>query len=75
MEGVDFLSFLRDKNPVAADQRYARLLAMSEADLKSDANTISLLSSYLFTPHLTLLRIGWRPKLFTKRAGAHRRPR
>src|SRR4030095_15892566 len=24
MEGVDFLSFLRDKNPVAADQRYAR---------------------------------------------------
>jgi hypothetical protein len=54
MEGVDFLSFLRDKNPVAADQRYARLLAMSEADLKSDANTISLLSSYLFTPHLTV---------------------
>src|SRR6185436_10963245 len=54
MEGVDFLSFLRDKNPVAADQRYARLLAIAEADLKSDANTISLLSSYLFTPHLTV---------------------
>jgi len=54
MEGVDFLSFLRDKNPVAADQRYARLLAIVEADLKSDANTISLLSSYLFTPHLTV---------------------
>lgn len=54
MDGVDFLSFLRDKNPVAADQRYARLLAIAEADLKSDANTISLLSSYLFTPHLTV---------------------
>lgn len=54
MEGVDFLSFLRDKNPVAADQRYARLLAIAEGDFKSDANTVSLLSSYLFTPHLTV---------------------
>lgn len=54
MEGVDFLSFLRDKNPVAADQRYTRLLAIAEADLKSDANTVSLLASYLFTPHLTV---------------------
>lgn len=54
MEGVDFLSFLRVKNPVAADQRYARLLAIAEGDFKSDANTVSLLSSYLFTPHLTV---------------------
>jgi hypothetical protein len=54
MEGVDFLSFLRDKNPVAADQRYARLLAIAEADVKSDANTVSLLSSYLFSPHLSI---------------------
>lgn len=52
MDGLDFLSSLRDKNPVAADQRYARLLANVEMDVKSDANTISLLSSYLFTPHL-----------------------
>src|SRR4029077_11522943 len=52
LEGVDFLSFLRDKNPVAAHQRYARLLAIAEADFKSDANPVSLLSSYLFTPHL-----------------------
>jgi len=52
MEGVDFLSSLRDKSPAAADQRYARLLALAQSDLKSDANTISLLSSYLFTPHL-----------------------
>ncbi len=52
MEGLNFLSFLRDKDPAAADQRYARLLAIAEGDLKADANTISLLSSYLFTPHL-----------------------
>jgi len=52
MEGVDFLSSLRDKNPAAADQRYARLLGLAQTDVKSDANTISLLSSYLFTPHL-----------------------
>lgn len=52
MEGLNFLSFLRDKNQAAADQRYARMLAHTDTDLKSDANTISLLSSYLFTPHL-----------------------
>lgn len=52
MDGIDFLSVLRDKNPAAADQRYARLLRIAGTDLQSDANTISLLSSYLFTPHL-----------------------
>ena len=51
MEGLNFLSFLRDKNPSAADQRYARMLATAETNLQSDANTISLLSSYLFAPH------------------------
>ena len=52
MDGINFLSSLRDKNAAAADQRYLRMLAIAESDLKSDANTISLLSSYLFTPHL-----------------------
>jgi hypothetical protein len=52
MEGLNFLSFLRDKNPAAADQRYSRMLAIAETNLQTDANTISLLSSYLFTPHL-----------------------
>ena len=51
MEALNFLSFLRDKNPAAADLRYARMLRIAETDLRSDANTISLLSSYLFTPH------------------------
>jgi hypothetical protein len=52
LEGINFLSYLRDKNAAAADLRFARLLALADADVKSDANTVSLLSSYLFTPHL-----------------------
>ncbi|HLO00267.1 MAG TPA: hypothetical protein VK208_17540, partial [Pyrinomonadaceae bacterium] len=52
MQGLNFLSFLRDKDPAAADQRYLRMLSRAAADLESDANTVSLLSSYLFTPHM-----------------------
>jgi hypothetical protein len=52
MEAIDFLSFLREKNSTAADQRYAAMLAGAAANPQSDANTVSLLSSYLFTPHL-----------------------
>lgn len=50
-EAIDFLSYLREKDPAAADQRYAALLAMATNSLQSDANTVSMLSSYLFTPH------------------------
>src|SRR5438045_5587321 len=50
-EGLDFLSYLRDKDAAAADQRYTALLSRAAGDLQSDANTVSLLSSYLFTPH------------------------
>jgi hypothetical protein len=32
--------------------RYASLLSRSSADLQSDANTVSLFASYLFTPHI-----------------------
>lgn len=52
MDGLSFLSLLREKNAEAADQRYARMLALAQTDLQADANTISLLSSYLFTPNL-----------------------
>jgi hypothetical protein len=51
-EGIDFLSYLRDKDAAAADQRYMALVAGAGANLQADANTVSLLSSYLFTPHL-----------------------
>jgi hypothetical protein len=55
MGSVQFLSTLRDKNPAAADQRFAALLAIAAADPASDANTVSLLTSYAFTPSIYLV--------------------
>jgi hypothetical protein len=52
---VDFLTLLREKNPAAADQRYAAMLASTRGSASADANTISLLSSYIFTPHLYVI--------------------
>lgn len=49
---VDFLSWLRDKNAGSADERYASMVDTAARNLLSDANTVSLLSSYLFTPHV-----------------------
>ena len=49
-----FLVSLRDKNAVAADQRFAALLSLAAADPASDANTVSLLTSYAFTPSIYL---------------------
>ena len=51
-EAIDFLSYLREKDAVAGDRRYAAMLAMAAGNLQSDANTVSFLSSYLFTPHM-----------------------
>src|SRR5438552_1778092 len=51
-EGLDFLSYLRDKDAAAADLRYSAFLAKADAELLSDANTVSMLSSYIFTPHM-----------------------
>jgi hypothetical protein len=52
MSALEFLARLRVKNSKAADERYAALVARSAADPTSDGNTISLLSSYIFTPSL-----------------------
>lgn len=49
---VDFLSSVRERNAVAADQRYANMLSSAATNPQSDANTVSVLSSYLFTPHI-----------------------
>jgi hypothetical protein len=57
-ESINFLSYLRDKNPSAADTRYTALLASSANSAQSDANTVSLLSSYIFTPHLFVTFVG-----------------
>jgi hypothetical protein len=47
---IYFLSALRAKSPTAADERFAFLLARAEANPASDANTVSGLSCYAFTP-------------------------
>src|SRR5438552_2602367 len=52
MDALDFLSYLRERDAAAADRRYLTMLGMAAGNLLSDANTVSLLSSYLFTPHL-----------------------
>ena len=51
-DGLDFLSSLRERDAAAADQRYAAMLGNAAANIQSDANTVSLLSAYLFTPHM-----------------------
>lgn len=53
-DSISFLSALREKNPAAADQGFLSLLARAARDPASDANTVSGLSSYAFTPFLYL---------------------
>ncbi|MBV9928394.1 MAG: hypothetical protein JOZ96_25485 [Acidobacteria bacterium] len=50
--GMHFLNTLREKNVAAADQRFNSLLMRAAADPSADANSVSLLSSYPFTPYL-----------------------
>lgn len=52
MQGLSFLSRLREKNAKAADDRYAAMLMRAAADPASDSNIVSLLASYIFTPYL-----------------------
>jgi hypothetical protein len=47
---ISFLASLRLKRPELADQRFLLLLANCELNPSSDANTISILSSYASTP-------------------------
>src|SRR5213076_921027 len=51
-DSIDFLSYLREKDAAAADQRFSALLVRAAGDLQSDANTVSMLTSYVFTPHM-----------------------
>ena len=52
MESMEFLCHVREKNATIADARYAALLASQANNPQADANTVSLLASYIFTPHL-----------------------
>ncbi|HEX7175386.1 MAG TPA: hypothetical protein VF240_09020 [Pyrinomonadaceae bacterium] len=49
---IDFLSRLRPHDAAAADARFSSLLQRAQSDPAADANTVSLLSSYVFTPAL-----------------------
>ena len=49
---LEFLARLRRRDPAAADFRYARMLTLAALDAESDANTVSMLGSYVFTPSL-----------------------
>lgn len=52
IDSIFFLSALREKNAQLADAAFTNLLARAVRDPASDANTVSGLSSYLFTPFL-----------------------
>ncbi|MFN2533293.1 MAG: hypothetical protein ABR555_18575 [Pyrinomonadaceae bacterium] len=52
VDAIFFLSALRENNPQMADSAFAGLIARVARDPLTDANTVSGLSSYLFTPFL-----------------------
>lgn len=58
VQSLNFLADLREKDPASADKRYALLLAASMNNPQADANTASLLSSYIFTPRLFVVFLG-----------------
>jgi len=51
---IYFLLALRELNAAAADARFARLVVIAGQDSESDANTVSLLTTYAFTPSVVL---------------------
>jgi len=50
-QSVDFLASLRAKDAAFADQRYMAMLQQARLNSQSDANTVALLASYIFSPH------------------------
>jgi hypothetical protein len=50
--GMNILNVLREKDAAAADKRYMALITRAAGDPFADANSVSLLSSYPFTPFL-----------------------
>lgn len=72
-KSISFLSKLRLKKPDLADRQFMLLLAGAEVDPTADANIVSGLSSYAFTPglYLTFFAAGgvnWIPVLETTAA-------
>lgn len=54
-KGIFFLCALREKDQAAADQRFAVMLARTVSDISTDAVSVSVLSSYVFTPFLYII--------------------
>ena len=52
INSIFFLTAVRQKKPPIADAAFATLLGFAAQDPLSDANTVSGLSSYIFTPFL-----------------------
>jgi hypothetical protein len=52
VQSVDFLASLREKDSTQADNRYRAMLDRARLDPQADANTVGLLASYIFSPHL-----------------------
>ena len=50
--GIIFLNTLRERDKASADLRFAALLTQAANDPSADANYVSLLASYVFTPYL-----------------------
>ncbi|HEU4507947.1 MAG TPA: hypothetical protein VFR78_06905 [Pyrinomonadaceae bacterium] len=55
---INFLINLREKDPAAADSRYAAMLGSSANNPQADANTVSMLASYIFTPGVFVIFTG-----------------
>jgi hypothetical protein len=53
--GIDFLSTLRAVDAASADAIYRRMLARAAADAATDANVVSVLGSYVYTPHFYIV--------------------
>ena len=51
-QGIIFLCTLRQQDAETANRMYSQLLTFAQTDPSADATTVSLLSSYVFTPTL-----------------------
>jgi hypothetical protein len=55
VNSIEFLTKLREKDAPSADRLFAAMLARATADPASDSTTVSLLSSYVLSPHTYVL--------------------
>jgi hypothetical protein len=66
IHSIAFLVRLRERNAAAADARYTAMLTSAPDNPQSEANTVSLLASYLFTPNVYVVFL---PRSTTAQSG------